>query len=117
MVLRQPHGRTLPAIQYWVQRETGWATGYRATHANGLTEAAMQWWSHFGYGTPDDRCTDSLKEWLRRRYRPKPKKFMEAVFLTIMLQVMINVISAMISEWLLADKEARQAIVLVPEDD
>ena len=116
MVQRRPHGRTLPAIQYWVQRETGWTSGHRATHANGVPEAAIQWWSHFGYGTPDERCTDALKAWLKRRYRPKPKTFVESVFLAVMLQVIINVVAAMITEWLLSDREARNSLIIVPEE-
>ncbi len=73
-----------------------------------MTEAAIQWWSHFGYGTPDERCTDALKAWLKRRYRPKPKTFVESVFLAVMLQVIINVVAAMITEWLLSDREAAE---------
>jgi hypothetical protein len=40
---------------------------------------------------------------------------MESVFLAVLLQVMINVIAAMISDWLLSDDEARQSILIVPE--
>ena len=114
--MRRPHGRTLPAIQYWVQRETGWNSGYRAFHATGVTEMSIEWWSHFGWGTPDEKCAASLKKWLKRHYKPKPKGFMESVFLAVLLQVMINVIAAMISDWLLSDDEARQSILIVPED-
>ena len=113
---RRPHGRSLAAIQYWVQRETGWQTGHRGRHANEITQLSIEWWAHFGWGTKDKKCAAALKKWLRRRYKPKPKGFIESVFLAVMLQVMINVIAAMISEWLLTDHEARQRIVLVPED-
>ena len=113
---RRPHGRSLAAIQYWVQRETGWQTGHRGRHANEITQLSIEWWAHFGWGTKDKKCAAALKKWLRWRYKPKPKGFIESVFLAVMLQVMINVVAAMISDWLLSDHDARRSIVLVPED-
>ena len=113
--MKVPHGTTVPAIQYWVQRNTGWSDGLRRKHADGVTEASIQWWSHFGWGTPDERCEKSLKKWLKRRYKPKPAGFVESVFLAVMLQVIINVVAGLISRWLLGDPGARRSILILPE--
>jgi len=42
---------------------------------------------------------------------------MESVFLAVLLQVMINVIAALISDWLLGDDDARQSLLIVPEGE